>query len=109
MYAMVLTEIGKPLQWQELPNPQPGHGEIRVAVTACGVCRTVSAFPGSGTPAAIVLIASQGVKIFVMRRFSPATRAMAASLREPSPTRIIYLRLEKKAAIRMWLPCSAQG
>ncbi|TAL76661.1 MAG: zinc-binding alcohol dehydrogenase family protein [Beijerinckiaceae bacterium] len=40
MHAMVLTETGKPLQWQERPDPQPGRGEIRVAVTACGVCRT---------------------------------------------------------------------
>ncbi|MGB8278120.1 MAG: zinc-dependent alcohol dehydrogenase family protein [Methylovirgula sp.] len=40
MLAMVLTEIGRPLQWQERRDPEPGHGEIRVAVTACGVCRT---------------------------------------------------------------------
>lgn len=40
MHAMVLTEIGKPLQWQERPDPQPDRGEIRVAATACGVCRT---------------------------------------------------------------------
>lgn len=40
MHAMVLTEIGKPLQWQERPDPQPDRNEIRVAVTACGVCRT---------------------------------------------------------------------
>jgi alcohol dehydrogenase, propanol-preferring len=40
MHAMVLTRIGQPLQWQERPDPEPGHGEIRIAVTACGVCRT---------------------------------------------------------------------
>ncbi len=40
MHAMVLTEIGQPLQWQERRDPEPGHGEIRVAVAACGVCRT---------------------------------------------------------------------
>jgi propanol-preferring alcohol dehydrogenase len=37
---MVLTAIGRPLQWQTRPDPRPGRGEIRVAVTACGVCRT---------------------------------------------------------------------
>ena len=29
-----------PLQWEELPDPIPGAGEIRVKVLACGVCRT---------------------------------------------------------------------
>ncbi len=40
MHAMVLSAIGQPLVWQERPDPQPRDGEIRVAVTACGVCRT---------------------------------------------------------------------
>ena len=37
---MVLTQIGGPLEWTDLPDRQPGPGEIRVAVSACGVCRT---------------------------------------------------------------------
>jgi len=37
---MVLAEPGARLAWTELPDRQPGPGEIRVAVTACGVCRT---------------------------------------------------------------------
>jgi len=40
MQAMVLNIIGAPLEWTELPDRQPGPGEIRVAVAACGVCRT---------------------------------------------------------------------
>ncbi len=40
MQAMVLTSIGQKLQWQEKPDPEPQRGEIRVAVSACGVCRT---------------------------------------------------------------------
>jgi propanol-preferring alcohol dehydrogenase len=40
MYAMVLKKIGNALEWTELPEPQPGPGEIRVKVAACGVCRT---------------------------------------------------------------------
>jgi propanol-preferring alcohol dehydrogenase len=40
MQAMVLTQIGGPLQWTELPDRGPGPGEIRVRVAACGVCRT---------------------------------------------------------------------
>ena len=40
MEAMVLTRIGGPLEWTELPDRQPGAGEIRIRVGACGVCRT---------------------------------------------------------------------
>ena len=29
-----------PLVLAELPDPEPGPGEVRVAVRACGVCRT---------------------------------------------------------------------
>src|SRR5919112_329851 len=31
---------GRPLRRRDLPDPYPGAGEVRVAVTACGVCRT---------------------------------------------------------------------
>jgi propanol-preferring alcohol dehydrogenase len=40
MHAMVLKKIGAALEWTELADSQPGPGEIRVKVSACGVCRT---------------------------------------------------------------------
>src|SRR5579863_10341044 len=40
MKAMVLHKIGAPLVYEELPDPVPGRGEVRVRVAACGVCRT---------------------------------------------------------------------
>lgn len=40
MQAMVLKQSRTPLEWTEMPDPQPGPGEIRVKVAACGVCRT---------------------------------------------------------------------
>ena len=40
MHAMVLNKIGTALEWTELADPQPGPGEIRVKMAACGVCRT---------------------------------------------------------------------
>ncbi|MGA2079626.1 MAG: zinc-dependent alcohol dehydrogenase family protein [Holophaga sp.] len=40
MHAMVLERIGAPLEWRELPDREPGAGEIRVRVAACAVCRT---------------------------------------------------------------------
>jgi propanol-preferring alcohol dehydrogenase len=40
MQAMVLKKIGTALEWTDLPDRQPGPGEIRVKLAACGVCRT---------------------------------------------------------------------
>ena len=40
MHAMVLKEIGTPLESTDRDDPQPGPGEIRVRISACGVCRT---------------------------------------------------------------------
>ncbi len=40
MWAMVLNKLRTPLEWTELPDRQPAAGQIRVKVTACGVCRT---------------------------------------------------------------------
>jgi propanol-preferring alcohol dehydrogenase len=40
MHAMVLQRPGEPLKWENLPRRQPGAGEIRIRVGACGVCRT---------------------------------------------------------------------
>ncbi|HZR93410.1 MAG TPA: zinc-dependent alcohol dehydrogenase family protein [Gaiellaceae bacterium] len=37
---MVLEEAGRPLRLVELPDPQPGPGQVLVAVSRCGVCRT---------------------------------------------------------------------
>ncbi len=40
MKAMVLEKPGTPLQPVEWADPSPGHGEVLVKVSACGVCRT---------------------------------------------------------------------
>lgn len=44
MKAMVLVQTGpienQPLQLKEVPTPEPGAGEIRLRVAACGVCHT---------------------------------------------------------------------
>jgi propanol-preferring alcohol dehydrogenase len=40
MHAMVLNSLRTPLVWTELPDRLPGPGQIRVKVSACGVCRT---------------------------------------------------------------------
>ena len=40
MRAMVLRRAGEKLVLEERPEPQPGPGEVRLRVEACGVCRT---------------------------------------------------------------------
>ena len=40
MQAMVLKKLGAALEFTDLADRQPGPGEIRVQVAACGVCRT---------------------------------------------------------------------
>jgi alcohol dehydrogenase, propanol-preferring len=40
MRAMVLERQREPLRPAELPDPQPTPGQVLIAVSACGVCRT---------------------------------------------------------------------
>ena len=40
MQAMVLNKLGADLKWSDLADRQPGPGQIRLKVGACGVCRT---------------------------------------------------------------------
>jgi propanol-preferring alcohol dehydrogenase len=40
MRAMVLDAAGGPLRAAEVPLPEPGPGQVRVKVEACGLCRT---------------------------------------------------------------------
>ena len=37
---MVLRAPGEPLRLEDLPVPEPGAGQLRLRVLACGVCRT---------------------------------------------------------------------
>ena len=40
MQAMVLDGAGERLALREVPDPEPGPGELLLHVRACGVCRT---------------------------------------------------------------------
>jgi alcohol dehydrogenase, propanol-preferring len=40
MRAVVLENQGEPLRETELPDPEPGQGQLKLTVQACGVCRT---------------------------------------------------------------------
>ena len=40
MRAVLFDGAGSPLRVADVPRPEPGPGQVRVAVSACGVCRT---------------------------------------------------------------------
>src|SRR5439155_26086529 len=40
MRAMLLDVPRRPLRTADVPRPQPGPGQLLIAVNACGVCRT---------------------------------------------------------------------
>jgi D-arabinose 1-dehydrogenase-like Zn-dependent alcohol dehydrogenase len=42
MHTMVVVEANAPLRSEDRPLPQPGRGEVRIAVRACGVCHSDS-------------------------------------------------------------------
>ena len=40
MRAVRLTQIGKPLQHVEIPNPEIGASDVLIRVAACGICHS---------------------------------------------------------------------
>lgn len=51
MKAAVLHALKEPLKIEQLPVPEPGHGELLIKVTACGVCHSdLHAVDGDWTP-----------------------------------------------------------
>lgn len=92
MKAMLLRDIrpisSSPLTHVELPVPEPGKGEIRVKVSACGICRTdLHVIEGDLPPMRLPLVPGHQVVGTVdrqgegARRFRPGTRVGIAWLR----------------------------
>jgi propanol-preferring alcohol dehydrogenase len=50
MRAAVFHGAGQPLRLEEVALPEPGPGEVRVRVAACGVCHTDLHYIDHGTP-----------------------------------------------------------
>lgn len=50
MKAAVFYGAGKPLVIEDVPTPEPGPGELRVRVAACGLCHTDLHYLDHGTP-----------------------------------------------------------
>jgi propanol-preferring alcohol dehydrogenase len=92
MKAMLLREIrpisSSPLTHVELPVPEPGMGEVRVKVSACGICRTdLHVIEGDLPPMRLPIVPGHQVVGTVDRRgegagrFQPGTRVGIAWLR----------------------------
>lgn len=50
MRAAVFHGAYQPLRLEEVPAPEPGPGEVRIRVAACGVCHTDLHYLDHGTP-----------------------------------------------------------
>jgi 6-hydroxycyclohex-1-ene-1-carbonyl-CoA dehydrogenase len=50
MRAAIFHGAGRPLELAEVPTPEPGAGEVRVKVAACGLCHTDLHYLDHGTP-----------------------------------------------------------
>ena len=81
MRAMVLDRPQTPLVLRELPDPEPGPGEIVLRVTACAVCRTdLHVVDGELTDPALPIIPGHEIVGEVLAagpeatRFSPGDR-----------------------------------
>ena len=46
MRAIQLTELRRPLRAVNLPDPEPGPGEVRVRIEACGICHSDAHYRG---------------------------------------------------------------
>lgn len=55
MKAAVLHELRTPLKIERVPVPEPGHGDLLIKVTACGVCHSdLHAIDGDWTPPPVI-------------------------------------------------------
>jgi propanol-preferring alcohol dehydrogenase len=75
MRAMVMDERGRPLRAAELPVPEPGRGQVLLAVEACAVCRTdLHVLDGDLTEPVLPLILGHEVVGTVVARGEDAGR-----------------------------------
>lgn len=55
MKAAVLHALKEPLRIEQIPIPEPGHGQLLIKVTACGVCHSdLHAVDGDWTPPPVI-------------------------------------------------------
>jgi propanol-preferring alcohol dehydrogenase len=78
MRAMVLHEQRTPLRAEELPDPEPGPGQVLLEIACCGVCRTdLHVVDGELTEPRLPLVPGHQIVGHVVRggeRFEPGER-----------------------------------
>jgi alcohol dehydrogenase, propanol-preferring len=78
MRAMVLDEQRRPLRAAELPDPEPGPGQVLLEVECCGVCRTdLHVVDGELTEPKLPLVPGHQIVARVLaggERFEPGAR-----------------------------------
>jgi propanol-preferring alcohol dehydrogenase len=66
--TMPLTEQSEPLQFSDVPTPEPGHDELLIKVSCCGVCHTeLDEIEGRTPPPAMPVIPGHQVVGVVVR------------------------------------------
>ncbi|MFO7256870.1 MAG: zinc-dependent alcohol dehydrogenase family protein [Bacteroidota bacterium] len=81
--TMPLTEQSEPLQFSDVPTPEPGHDELLIKVSCCGVCHTeLDEIEGRTPPPAMPVIPGHQVVGVVEHapsgRFKPGDRVGVA-------------------------------
>ncbi len=85
MHAMVLNNPApiedSPLIWSEMSDPAPAHGEVRVAVRCCAICRTdLHVIEGDIHPPAFPIIPGHQI-VGVVDALGPDCRRLKAGMR----------------------------
>ena len=80
MRAIVFTGAGEPLVERDVPRPEPAPGHVRLAVGACGVCRTdLHILDGELSPPKLPLVLGHQIVGTVTKSGEGATRFAAGS------------------------------
>jgi alcohol dehydrogenase, propanol-preferring len=78
MRAMVLHRQREPLRLEDLPEPEPGPGEVLLEIAACGICRTdLHVVDGELTEPKLPLVPGHQIVARVVEggeRFAPGLR-----------------------------------
>jgi propanol-preferring alcohol dehydrogenase len=85
MRAMVLDRVGARLEERELPDPEPGPGEVRLRVEVCAVCRTdLHVVDGELPDPALPLVPGHQI-VGVVDRLGPGASRLALGQRVGVP------------------------
>ncbi|MGZ6708549.1 MAG: zinc-dependent alcohol dehydrogenase family protein [Solirubrobacteraceae bacterium] len=84
MRTMLLDAPGAPLRPADRPDPEPGSGEVLVAVAACGVCRTdLHIRDGELTPSRLPIVPGHQIVGTVLAAGDGAGHAVGARVGIP--------------------------